>query len=203
MRSPAHPVIWTDHAWPKDGQPVSDRHEAGRVATPAGFEGEAIICRRKDGGSLSTPLRVVGILAFCQALVFVIFFLFLCARAGAAPEAKPKSSLELSPSVYLPQNARDPFGSEVSKTADGSAVVARLAGPDMLRLQGILYNKTNPSALVNDQLVELNKTVKVHTEQGEVEIKALEITRERVLLDVGGQRIELRLGGNERTPAVK
>jgi hypothetical protein len=51
--------------------------------------------------------------------------------------------------------------------------------------------------------VELNKSVKVHTEQGDVEIKALKITRELVLLDVGGQKVELRLGGDEHHPAAK
>jgi hypothetical protein len=203
MKSPAQPVIWTDRAWPRAGRSIAERREAGKVAPAVEIEGEAIVCRRTDSGSLATSLRIVGILAFCQALVFVVLFLFLCARAGAATEAKPTSSLELSPSTYLPQNVRDPFGSEVPKTGDGTAATARLAGPDALKLQGILYNKVNPSALVNDQLVELNKTAKVHTDQGEVEVKALEITRELVLLEVGGQKIELRLGGSERKPADK
>jgi hypothetical protein len=66
-----------------------------------------------------------------------------------------------------------------------------------------LYNKVNPSALVNDQLVELNKTAKVHTAQGEVEVKAVEITHDLVVLDVGGQKIELRLGGIEHKPTDK
>jgi hypothetical protein len=203
MKSPPQPVIWTDRAWLRAGVSIAERHEAGRDATAVGIEDEAMICRRTDRGSLSASLRIVGILAFCQALVFVVLFLFLCARAGAATEAKPKSDLELSPSVYQPQNARDPFGSETPKAGDGTAIAARLAGRDALKLQGILYNKANPSALVNDQLVELNKTAKVHTDQGEVEVKALEITRELVLLDVGGQKIELRLGGSDRTPAAK
>jgi hypothetical protein len=203
MKSPTQPIIWTDRAWPRDGVSFAERHKAGKVGTAVEIEDEAMICRRTGSGSLSTSLRIVGILAFCQALVFVVLFLFLCARAGAATEAKPTSSLELSPSAYLPQNARDPFGSEIPKATDGTAAAVRLAGPDALKLQGILYNKANPSALVNDQLVELNKTAKVHTEQGEVEVKALEITRELVLLDVGGQKIELRLGGIEGKPVAK
>ncbi len=203
MRSPAHPVIWTDHGWPKAGKSATDRYEAGNADRASWMEGETMVCRPTDRGSLSTSLRIVGILAFCQALVFVVLFLFLCDRAGAATEAKSTSGLELSPSAYLPQNARDPFGSETLKATNGTVVVARLAEPDALKLQGILYDKTHPSALVNDQLVELNKTAKVHTEQGEVEVKALEITRELVLLDVGGQKIELRLGGADRTPAGK
>jgi len=203
MKSPAQPLIWTHRAWPREGFSAAARYEAERDAAAVEMESEAMVCRRAASDSLATPLRIVGILAFCQALVFVVLFLFLCARAGAATEGKPTSSLELSPSAYLPQNVRDPFGSEVPKAADGTVVVARLAGPDMLKLQGILYNKANPSALVNDQLVELNKTVKVHTAQGEVEVKALEITHELVVLEVGDQKIELRLGGNERKPTAK
>lgn len=109
----------------------------------------------------------------------------------------------MSPSAYLPQNARDPFGSEVPKAADGTAVTTRLAGPEALKLEGILYDKVKPSALVNDQLVELNKTVKVHSAQGVVEVKALEITREMVVLEVGDQKVELRFGGGDHKPAAK
>jgi hypothetical protein len=203
MKSPAQPVIWTHRAWPKAGISTAARYEAERDAAAVEMECEATACRRTACGNLSTPLRIVGILAFCQALAFVVLFLFLCTRAGAATEGKTTSSLELNPSVYLPQSARDPFGAEIPKTVDGTAAPVRLEGTDALKLQGILYNKVNPSALVNDQLVELNKTVKVHTTQGEVEVKALEITRDRVSLDVGGQKVELRLGGNEPKPADK
>ena len=203
MKSPAQPVIWTQRAWPKAGMSVGKRGEVRRVATAAESQSEAMVWRRTTSDDLAAPMRIVGILAFCQVLVFVVLFLFLCARAGAATEGKPTSNFELSPSVYLPQNVRDPFGSEAPKAADGTAVAARIAGPETLKLEGILYNKANPSALVNDQLVELNKTAKVHTAQGEVEIKALEITHNLVVLDVGGQKVELRLGGNEPKPTDK
>ena len=68
---------------------------------------------------------------------------------------------------------------------------------------GILYTATSPAALINDQLVELNKPVRVRTAQGETEIKALVITREMVQLEVGGQKVELRLGGSERDKEPK
>lgn len=203
MKSPAQPLIWTHRTWPREGLSAAARYEVERDAAAVEMESEAMVCRRTASDSLVTPLRIVGILAFCQTLVFVVLFLFLCARAGAATVAKPTSDLELNPSAYLPQNARDPFGSEVPKGTDGTAVVTRLAGPEALKLQGILYDKVNPSALVNDQLVELNKTAKVHTAQGDVEVKALEITHELVLLEVGDQKVELRLGGNERKPTAK
>ena len=68
----------------------------------------------------------------------------------------------------------------------------------MLKLKGILYHAVHPAAIVNDQLVEFNKSVTVQTEQGAVEVKAVQITREVVLLEVGGQKVELRLGGGGR-----
>ena len=199
MKLPAQSVIWTQRGWPTADVMVNGRCEPREATLAVDLECETVACRRAESSSLSIPLRIVGILAFCQALGFIVFFLFICARAGAATEGKPSSDLELSPSVYTPQNVRDPFGSEVSKSTGET----RHVGTELLKLHGILFNAVNPSALVNDQLVELNKSVKVHTEQGDVEIKALKITRELVLLDVGGQKVELRLGGNEHKPAVK
>jgi hypothetical protein len=199
MKLPAQSVIWTQRVWPKADVMVDGRCEPRRAALAVEVECETVVCRQAASSSLSVSLRIVGILAFCQALVFIVLFLFICARAGAAIEGKPSSSLELSPSVYIPQNVRDPFGSQVPKSAGET----RLVGTELLKLHGILYNAANPSALVNDQLVELNKSVKLHTEQGEVEVKALKITRDVVLLDVGGQKVELRLGGDELKPVAK
>ena len=203
MKSPVHPVIWAHRAWPSDSIPAVERGGIEKGATAGAAEYESVLARRTSQSSLSTPLRIVGIMAFCQALVFVVIFLFLCARAGAATAAKPASTFELILSAYTPQNARDPFGAEVTKAVDGNVAVARTVQPDTLKLQGILYNKLNPSALVNDQLLELNKLVKLHTEQGDVEVKAVEITPELVTLDVGGRKMELRLGGSEPGPAAK
>jgi hypothetical protein len=105
----------------------------------------------------------------------------------------------LALSTYKTQGARDPFGSEVTvspgPTAGGSTRAAPAAA---FKLMGILYNAASPSALVNDQLLELNKPVKMQTGQGEVQVRALSITRNLVVLEVGGQRVELRLGGSER-----
>jgi hypothetical protein len=61
-----------------------------------------------------------------------------------------------------------------------------------------MYHSVHPSAMVNNQLMELNKTVTMHTDQGEVTVKTLEITREAVLLETGGQKIELRTDGSKR-----
>jgi hypothetical protein len=109
----------------------------------------------------------------------------------------------LTPSTYAAQTLRDPFGSEVPKSANGTGGAVRAAAAESFKLMGILYDATNPAALVNDQLVELNKPVKMQTGQGEVEVKALKITRELVVLQVGGQTMELRLGGSEHNQETK
>src|SRR5260221_3655877 len=133
MKLPAQPVIWTHRAWPKTDVLVNGRCEPGQDALAVEVECEAMVRRRAASGSLSAPLRIVGILAFCQVLGFVVLFLFICARAGAATKGKPATGLELSLSDYTPQSARDPFGSEVPK----STAPTQLVGTDALKLQGI------------------------------------------------------------------
>jgi len=135
-------------------------------------------------------MSLVRILALCQALLFLALFLFLCAQAGAVTESNR--------SVYAPEAVRDPFGSGAARAAgvlDNEKAQAEV--PSVLKLKGILYHAVHPAAIVNDQLLELNKPVTVQTDQGGLEVRALQITREAVLLQVGGQRVELRLGGGE------
>lgn len=152
--------------------------------------------RRATTGSLSAPLRVVGVLAFGQAIFFLVLFLFICAWAGAATKGAPRPNLELTSSAYVPQTERDPFGSGFAQSLDPSgAKTSETAVSGMLKLKGILYDPVHPSAMVNGTLLELNKPVTVQTEQGAVEMKAVEITRESVSLEVGGRKVELRLGG--------
>jgi hypothetical protein len=118
--------------------------------------------------------------------------------------SKSAPALQLNLSTYTAQTQRDPFGAEVPNTTKAADVQTPVtAGADSFKLMGILYSPTSPSALVNNELVELNKPVRVQIGQGEVQVKALSITRDTVVLDVGGQRVELRLGGNERAGESK
>jgi hypothetical protein len=146
--------------------------------------------------NLSAPLRVVGILAFGQAILFLVLFLFICAWADAATKGAPRPNLELTASAYVSQTERDPFGAGITQLPDASGARTNgTAALGMLKLKGILYDPVHPSAMVNGELLELNKTVTVRTEQGDVEVKAVQITREIVSLEVGGRKVELRLGG--------
>jgi hypothetical protein len=192
----------THYDWAHTGTLVGEGCRAAKSSCLPDIE-SAADARRQASGNLTGPLRIVTILAFCQTLFFLVLFLFICAWAGAATSEKPATNLELIASTYAPQKDRDPFGSGSVESADASAKAAASIESGMLKLNGLLYDRVHPSAIVNNQLVELNKPVTVQTEKGGVEVKALEITREIVLLEIGGRKVELRLGGREPEKAAK
>ena len=109
--------------------------------------------------------------------------------------------LELIRSVYKPDKARDPFLKPGTTAIGSNGLKMVTAGQLVFRLQAILWSPTNPSVVVNDQLLDLNKSVVFSTASGDVEVKAVEIGRERVVLEVAGQRVELRL--NPEQPSGK
>jgi len=149
---------------------------------------------------LPSAVRLVGILAFCQSLIFLVIWLIVCAAAGAATKPTPEFTPDLKLSSYDPVHGRDPF----AKPGFGEQnVKAGTVSPTLFRLQGILYQPDNPSAIVNDKLVTLNKIVTFNVGNAEVRAKVVEITRTGVSLEVGGQRIELQLSaqGPQQTPA--
>ncbi len=204
MKSHANSVPWI-HRANSNGGVVIDAHTTVRKQGRAlRVHARSVDCRPSSRDDLSAAMRMVGVLAFCQAIVFLVVFLFLCARVGAATESKSGHSLELIPSTYATQNARDPFGAQVAGSTDtnGAGMVTSV-NAGTLKLMGILYDAAHPSALVNDQLLELNRPVKMQTAQGEMEVKALKITRELVVLQVGGQKMELRLGGGEHNQEAR
>jgi type II secretory pathway component PulC len=137
-------------------------------------------------------------MAFIQSLLFLVIWLWLCASAGAAATPKADFSLDLQQSRYDPVQQRDPFGRTREVPAETNAAPAV---PLAFRLDGILYQTTNPSAIVNDKLLTLNKTVALNAGNGEVQVKAVEITRDRVVLEAGGQRVELRINAPHQLPA--
>jgi hypothetical protein len=63
-----------------------------------------------------------------------------------------------------------------------------------LQLEGILYETGHPAAIVSGHILTLNKTVTIGDPgNGGVQLKAVEITRDRALVEMGGQKIELLL----------
>jgi hypothetical protein len=126
-------------------------------------------------------------------VVVVAVCLVLGGVVRAAPEASKDFQPELRFSTYQPTKLRDPFGG-TRATAGSSGPVS--SGPAAFQLQGILYDTKNPMAIVNNQPVALNKLVKVPVGGSEIEVKAVELTREKVVLEVGGKRLELWLSND-------
>jgi hypothetical protein len=146
-----------------------------------------------------SPIALITLIAFGQSLVFLVFWLFFCASAGAANTTSAELDPQLRLSTYAPAKARNPFLKPNAATAGLKSTIN--AASLEFHLQGILYHPTSPSAMVNDQLVSLDKTVDVKAGGSDVRVRALEITRDRVLLEANGQKVELRLNNQEPIPA--
>ncbi len=195
MKLQTHPVTWAHASWPSVS--IDERLFPTQATPVLDARCESVYDRSATPSSLSTPLRVVRILAFCQAIIFLVLFLFVCAWTGAATESKSTADLQVTSSSYAPKKERNPFGSGTVDPADSPAKADHVIAPSLLKLSGILYDPVHPSAVVNGQLVELKKAVRVPTEQGEIEVKALRIGRESILVEVGGREHELWLSGRE------
>jgi hypothetical protein len=164
---------------------TSTRDDAWRQAIAPGIQG--VRCR---------PTVLVGVLAFVQSLVFLLLWLILCATAGAVTQPAPDFKPQIQKSTYAPTKTRDPFLRAGAAVETKSTPVSSF----VFKLQGILYQPSDPAAIVNDQLVRLNKTVSLEDPNSSIEVKAVEITRDRVVLQVRGQRVELQLNPQEIKP---
>ena len=151
-----------------------------------------------------------------------IQILCLCLVAGSLQAAKTAPTLSrpsrpavpppVMPSVYQPKNLRDPFlrvGQEMShaiiKTSStATTTTAERAVPaSAFRLQAIINVPPNPVAQVNDQELILNKLTALETPVGTFQIKMIQIHSNRIVIDVGGQQIELKLEDFDTTTQSK
>ena len=116
------------------------------------------------------------------------------AQTASAPSSATFNKPQLSSSVYQPTSSRDPMlrpGGASATTGQAKAPVAPVNFA--FRLEGIHYHPTAPAAVLNRKLIYLNKPVKLTNGSTEIMITAVEITRERVVIEASGERIELRL----------
>lgn len=113
--------------------------------------------------------------------------------AGAAPPVKTGGLPELQRSTYEPTNARDPFMKVGEKGGLALQMKMTPGVPFPFRLDGILYHPSDPWAIVNDTRLALNKPVTLRAGGAEIQVRAVEITRSKVVLEVAGQKVELRL----------
>lgn len=128
-------------------------------------------------------------LAACSVLIAGAVF---GAATKPATDKKDDFNSELQVSTYKPAKQRDPF-SKYGAVPVAAAVKSGPIAPGTLSLEGILYEPSNPAAIVNGVLIQLNKAVAVPVTGGELTIKAVKITRSRVILDINGQKLELEL----------
>ncbi|MCG3146581.1 MAG: hypothetical protein PCFJNLEI_00012 [Verrucomicrobiae bacterium] len=135
--------------------------------------------------------RVVG-----RSRGIVVRGLLLASSVAAASAAKPEFDLNLQVSTYVPTQTRDPFA---KATAVASETAQPVGVPVGFQLDGILYQATAPSAIVNGTLVTLNKSVEVTVKGTPVKVKATAITRREVTLEVNGQKVELQLNPENST----
>ncbi|HUJ12126.1 MAG TPA: hypothetical protein VL171_19125 [Verrucomicrobiae bacterium] len=195
MKSQIHPVVWPG-TW--TNLSLDEALRRVELAPKLNLSADSGKGQTARPSSVTAPLRFVRILAFCQALIFLVLFLFMCAWAGARTVAKSNVDLRIVTSSYAPKNERNPFVSvAIAQTGDPAATTSPVIAPGLLKLDGVLYDPVHPSAVVNGQLVGPKRAVKVPTAQGEIEVKALQIARESILLEVGGQKLELWLSGHE------
>lgn len=104
-------------------------------------------------------------------------------------------------STYAPEKNRDPFlreGQRVSNPSTTAAPVVvqaprREIPSSLFRLQAILLDGGKPMAVINGELLEQNKPTKILIGGSALRVKAVQIGRERVVLDVEGQKVEVRL----------
>jgi len=130
--------------------------------------------------------------------IVALMGLWLWGTVLAATVASKEFKPELRLSSYNPTKTRDPFGGTKTATTGSS----QSAAASMFQLEGILYDAQNPVAVINGRMVSLRKPVQVPVGMSEVEVNAVEITRQKVVLEVNGQRVELRLSAGVESPAA-
>jgi hypothetical protein len=107
------------------------------------------------------------------------------------------AGLTITKSTYSVTKKRDPFVS-FKQSLGASPSTKQVSGTQFVfRLDGILYQANDPAASINGTLVRLNRPVTIRTDTGEARVKAVEITREKVVLDVNGQNVELKIAASK------
>jgi hypothetical protein len=110
-------------------------------------------------------------------------------------------------SEYNSHTGRDPFvpfGQKISVAQTTEKTNAATVGtslsnttsttyvPEMFRLQAILCGQ-RPMVVINGDVLEMNRPSKLTVGGNELRVKVLKVDKEKVMLDVEGQKLELSL----------
>ncbi|MBM3858603.1 MAG: hypothetical protein FJ395_03010 [Verrucomicrobia bacterium] len=146
----------------------------------------------------------------CLPLAIVAMAAGVCVSSEPVPPTNAPSGFapQMRESAYAPQKKRDPFlrtdlVAQKKPIAEKNTVPTPPPSlppppkpeipPSAFRLQACLRDRAVPVALVNGKVLELNKVVMMQIGSAEFPVKAVEIGLERVVLDVDGQRVEVRM----------
>ena len=126
------------------------------------------------------------------------------APAAKTPDAKApaaEAEVQIPKSVFTVPNtagvARDPFypnriiQAEVSKPTTNAA--PRVASLSCLVLKGLSGTPSSPLAMVNGRTMARGEDAEIVTECGRLLVHCVDITTNSAIVEVGGERRELRL----------
>ena len=126
-----------------------------------------------------------------------LFFAVVAGRAASGPAATagpvPVPPGEFQPrltiSTYQPATTRDPF---IQPGTSGAPARNLATDPTLFHIDGLFGTTKKMTAIINGSAVSLNKSVVLDTASGRISVKAVTITSEGVVLEVGGQHVELK-----------
>ena len=133
--------------------------------------------------------RAVSVCELITVVLVGAVAIVVGATTAPAPPSNSDFQYNLNNSVYQPIVSRDPFLSRDENLA--------LTGPKTVdtrtfHLDGFLGPANNLNAIVNGCVLSLNKPIVVKIATGHIQIKAVQITLEGVVLEVGGQHVKLK-----------
>ena len=172
---------------------VYDRRRSG---TPTRLQrSKRSECGQATSAVIDRRYNLIGIRAGREICALILATLVVGAGSGRgatnAPAVPPSAEFQprLTTSVYQPVAPRDPFLKPGASNLPGRLTTAN---PALLHLDGFLGSTNNLTAIVNGLALNLNQPVVLETPSGRIQIKAVQITFARVIVEVGGQRVELK-----------
>jgi len=145
---------------------------------------------RRWGALSGQPNRVARVaLGFIGAAVVGGAAHGLGATGAPVPLPSGEFPPQLNRSVYQPVVARDPFrqpgasdGPTCRKTVDSS----------LFHIDGLFGSTKKMTAIVNGSALSLNTPVVLDSTSGRIQVKAVKITYDGVILEIGSQRVEVK-----------
>ena len=155
---------------------------------------------------MKTPRPITFVLSL-SAVVALSAATVNAAPTDKKPDAKPAAPA-IEPEAPIPQStfsipatsgvARDPFypsriiQAEVAKPATNAAA-ARVSSLSCLVLKGLSGTPSNPLAMVNGRTMGRGEDAEIVTDCGRLLVHCVDITTNSAIVEVGGERRELRL----------